>query len=270
MPATRPLPQLNFGAGAWSVETHRALPEESAVAISYNGSTQAVMMATPADLTDFAYGFSLTEGIAKPFEIESVTPVETPKGIDLQIWLRPEAADRHSSRRRAMTGPVGCGLCGIESLGEALRPAREITDRTFTISPAEIRTAISTLPSAQPLRDATHATHAAGYWSGRLIAAREDVGRHNALDKLAGHLARDPLAPGAVLLTSRVSIDMVQKVTALGAPVLIAMSAPTALAVTLAEAAGLTLIARAQRDHFEVFAHPSRIAQINAEATHVA
>ncbi len=270
MRTARTLPRLSYGSGALAVEGSRTLPEEVAVAISYNGTTQAVMMATPADLVDFAYGFSLTEGIAAPADIDSVEVVETPRGVDLQIWLRPQAEARLARRRRQMAGPVGCGLCGIDSLDEALRPPARIPELSFTMSPAQVRAAIATLPGAQPLHDTTHAAHAAGFWSGQLLATREDVGRHNALDKLAGHLARTPHPTGAVLLTSRVSIDMVQKVAALGQPILIAVSAPTAHAIDLAHQAGLTLIALARRDRFEVFTHPGRITAPTSEASHVA
>jgi FdhD protein len=138
------------------------------------------------------------------------------------------------------------------------------------MTPTEVRAAIAALPGAQPLHDTTHAAHAAGFWSGRLLATREDVGRHNALDKLAGHLARTPHPTGAVLLTSRVSIDMVQKVAALGQPVLIAVSAPTAHAVDLAHQVGLTLIALARPDRFEVFTHPGRLSAPKSKASHVA
>lgn len=270
MRTRRSLARLAIGPGASGTEGSRMLPEEIAVALSYNGSTQAVMMATPGDLVDFAYGFSLTEGIATPQEIESVTPVETQRGIDLQIWLTPQAAARQSARRRHMTGPVGCGLCGIDSLEEAVRAPRQVPEQAFILDPAEVRAAIASLPGAQPLHDATRAAHAAGFWSDGLLAVREDVGRHNALDKLAGHLARTPHGPGAVLLTSRVSIDMVQKVAALGAPMLIAVSAPTAHAVEMADQAGLTLIALARPDRFEVFTHPARVAALTPRSSHVA
>ena len=226
------------------------------MALTFNGTTQAVMMATPADLIDFAYGFAMTEGIARPEEIASVDIEAAPNGLDVQIWLQRQAEARLASRRRTMAGPVGCGLCGIDSLDEAMRKLTPVPKSTFTMSPSQVMQAIASLPGAQPLHDATHAVHAAGYWTDHLTATREDVGRHNALDKLAGHLIRQPAQQGAVLLTSRVSIDMVQKVAALGAPILIAVSAPTAHAVTLADEAGITLIALARPDRFEVFTIP--------------
>ncbi|MGV8985176.1 MAG: formate dehydrogenase accessory sulfurtransferase FdhD [Cypionkella sp.] len=277
MQTHRPLPRRTFGPGALAVQGSRLLPEEAAVALSFNGSTQAVMMATPADLVDFAYGFALTEGLARPEEIESVETVETLKGIDVQIWVTPVAEARLANRRRTMAGPVGCGLCGIDSIDEAMRDLPPVTS-DFTMTEAEVLAAIAALPGAQPLHDATRAVHAAGFWSGRLLAAREDVGRHNALDKLAGHLIRTQAAAGqagqgqgAVVLTSRVSIDMVQKVAALGAPILIAVSAPTAHAVAMAERAGITLIALARPDSFEVFTHEGRLTNGPAEGkSHVA
>ncbi len=259
MITARPLPRLTFGPGALAVSDSRVLPEEVAVALSFNGSTQAVMMATPADLEDFAYGFALTEGLARPEEILSVEVIEALKGIDVQIWVKPEAEARLAKRRRTMAGPVGCGLCGIDSIDEAVRDLPKVSSG-FSMTSAEVHAAIAALPGSQPLHDATRAVHAAGFWNGALLAVREDVGRHNALDKLAGHMVQASSSPiGAVVLTSRVSIDMVQKVAAMGAPVLIAVSAPTAHAVTMAEAAGITLVALARPDRFEVFTHVSRL-----------
>jgi FdhD protein len=277
---SRPLARLAFGPAA--IEPgHRLLPEEVAVALSFNGSTHAVMMATPADLVDFGYGFALTEGIARPDEIESVDLLETPRGIDLQIWLSDPAAERQSQRRRTMAGPVGCGLCGLDSLEQALRDPAPVAASALRLSAAQICAAIAALPGHQPLHDATRAVHAAGFYcpGQGLVMVREDVGRHNALDKLIGGLIRGggaaatstatstaavstaavSAADGALVLTSRVSIDMVQKCAALGAPVLIAVSAPTAHAVRLAEAAGITLVALARANRFEVFTHSDRI-----------
>lgn len=263
MKSYRETARLSFGKGAGSGS--RVLPEEVAVALSFNGSTQAVMMATPADLEDFAYGFALTEGIAKPEEIQSVDVVETELGIDVQIWVDASAEARLTKRRRTMAGPVGCGLCGIDSLEEALRNVTPVPATDFQMSPVQVMQAVAALPSAQPLHDMTRAVHAAGFWNGNLLATREDVGRHNALDKLIGHLCRSPMQHGAILLTSRVSIDMVQKVAALGAPFLIAVSAPTAHAVRLAEQAGITLIALARDDRFEAYCNTNRIQQESAD-----
>lgn len=239
----------------------RPLVEEVAVALSYNGSTQAVMMATPADLVDFAHGFTLTEGLAAPEEIAAVEPIAVPQGIDLRIWLTPGAGARLATRRRTMAGPVGCGLCGIDSLAEAARAADPVPESGLRLTPEEVMAAMEAIRPGQRLHDATRAAHAAGFWAGgRMQAVREDVGRHNALDKLAGALSRAGTPrEGAVVMTSRLSVDLVQKVARIGAPVLIAASAPTTAAVDLAEAAGITLCARVRPERFEIFTHPHRI-----------
>jgi FdhD protein len=261
--AIRSLPGLSVRSGG-SAETHRTLAEEVPVALVYNGTTQAVMMASPQDLEDFARGFSLTEGIVEdPGEIESCEIVAHGDGIEARLWIAAPRAETLAARRRAMTGPVGCGLCGIDSLGEALRPVKPVADIGLTLASHEIDAAMSALRAGQVLHDRTHAAHAAGFWrpGTGLALLREDVGRHNALDKLAGALFRDGIdaRSGAVVLTSRVSLDMVQKTCALGAPLLIAASAPTAHAVRLAGAAGLTLIASARGDGFDVFCRADRI-----------
>ena len=264
MNGARATPRLVFGSsvqpGAQSGK--RMLPEEVAVALSFNGTTQAVMMATPEDLLDFGYGFALTEGIAAPADILSIEVETLPKGRDVQLWLAPEAEARLKARRRTMTGPVGCGLCGIDSLDQALRDVPVVAPSQFRMTPAQVMAAVAALPDQQRLHDATRAVHCAAFWNGKLTLSREDVGRHNALDKLVGAMARTCTSPqGAVLLTSRVSIDMVQKVAMLGAPMIIAVSAPTADAVALAERAGITLIALARPDRFEVFTHSDRITE---------
>lgn len=255
-----PRPRAIIGGEA-APAAPRVLAEEVAVALSYNGSTQAVMMATPADLVDFAHGFTLSEGLAAPEEIAGVEPVATPKGIDLRIWLTPGAGARLAARRRSMAGPVGCGLCGLDSLEEATRAAPPVPASALRMTAAEVWTAAEALRDHQSLHDRTRAAHAAGFWSGGMVAVREDVGRHNALDKLAGALVRagaDP-ARGAVVMTSRISIDLVQKVARIGAPMLIAVSAPTAAAVDLAREAGLTLAALVRPGRFEIFTHPHRV-----------
>jgi FdhD protein len=260
MNGARATPRLVFGLSVQPGE--RMLPEEVAIALSFNGTTQAVMMATPADLVDFGYGFALTEGIATPADVLSVEVEALAKGHDVQLWLAPEAGAKLQARRRTMTGPVGCGLCGIDSLDQALREVPSVTPSAFRMTPAQVMAAVASLPAEQRLHDATRAVHCAAFWAGKLILAREDVGRHNALDKLVGAMARGGTHPdGAVVLTSRVSIDMVQKAAMLGAPLLIAVSAPTADAVALAESAGITLIALARPDRFEVFTHSDRITE---------
>ena len=260
----RETPRLAFGPSVQPGASagKRMLPEEVAVALSFNGTTQAVMMATPEDLVDFGTGFALTEGIAAPAEILSVAVESLAKGRDVQLWLVPEAEGRLQARRRTMTGPVGCGLCGIDSLDQALRDVPAVAPSSFRMTPAQVMAAVASLPGHQRLHDATRAVHCAAFWNGKLALSREDVGRHNALDKLVGAMARSGVSPlGAVVLTSRVSIDMVQKVAMLGAPMLIAVSAPTADAVALAESAGITLIALARPDRFEAFTHTDRITE---------
>ncbi|GLH79304.1 sulfurtransferase FdhD [Bradyrhizobium sp. SSBR45G] len=260
--AVRIADRLVWRDGALS-EGHRRVPEETAVALTYNGGTQAVMMATPQDLSDFAMGFSLNEGIiASRDEIISLDVVELADGIELRMWLPPELAARMSERRRSLAGPTGCGLCGIDSIAEAVRPVARVTaGRRFT--PREIMTALAAIEPLQKLNHETRAVHAAAFWTPArgIVALREDVGRHNALDKLAGHLAqaRCAASEGLVIMTSRVSVELVQKAAAMGAPVLVAVSAPTALAIRMAEAAGITLVAVARNDGFEIFTHPDRI-----------
>ena len=178
------------------------------------------------------------------------------------MWLAPSKAERLSERRRQIAGPTGCGLCGIDSIAEAVRPAAIVAPGRSFLS-QDIMAAMQAIPPLQTLNIETRAVHAAAFWTPAhgIVALREDVGRHNALDKLAGALARDntPAHEGMVLLTSRVSVEMVQKTAAMGAPMMVAVSAPTALAVSMADKAGITLAAIARADGFEVFTHPERI-----------
>jgi FdhD protein len=244
-------------------EGTRAIPEETALALTYNGGAYAVMMGTPRDLRDFAIGFSLSEGVIQsPDDIESFEVVDLDDGIELRMWLQSSKAERLSERRRHIAGPTGCGLCGIDSIAEAVRPAAIVAQgRSF--APREIMMAMQAIPALQPINIETRAVHAAAFWTAArgIVCLREDVGRHNALDKLAGALAQEQVSggDGMVLLTSRVSVEMVQKTAAMGAPLMVAVSAPTALAVRMADAAGITLAAIARADGFEIFTHPGRI-----------
>ncbi len=243
----------------------RLLPEEAPVAMVCNGSSQAVMMATPADIADFAHGFALTEGLVCDLsEILEFDEVRSPAGIEARLWIAEARAGAMAERRRFMAGPVGCGLCGIDSLDQAMRPLpRVVSD--LRVPAAQVAAAPEGLRARQPLQDLTRATHAAGFLlpGQGIVLVREDVGRHNALDKLIGALRRQGIDPGrgAVVMTSRISVELVQKCAVAGCPVLIAVSAPTAHAVRLADGAGITLAALARGGGCEIFAHPARIVE---------
>jgi FdhD protein len=262
-PASYPVPAFVWRAGAFSTDT-RAVAEETAIALTFGRSTHAVMMATPADLEDFAVGFSLSEGVIDtPSDIEALDIVPRDLGVELRMTVAPDRMEALVKRRRYLTGATGCGLCGMESLEEAgrLPPIAPMGRERWSAS--ALAGVQADLAANQTLNRATHAAHAAAFWTEHdgITVLREDVGRHNALDKLAGALARaghDPRT-GVVALTSRVSVEMVQKAAMIGAPMLMAVSAPTGLAVRLAERCGITLIGVARADGFEVFTHPTRV-----------
>lgn len=269
----RELSAISHAGGRFTASA-RALANEVAVAISYNGTSQAVLMATPSDLADLAIGFSLTEGIiSAPAEIERIETVDCGRGLDVQLWLAEDAAGRLAARRRSMAGPVGCGLCGIESLEEAMRATPQVTAET-RFSAADVASAVDAITGAQALHRRTRSVHAAGCFCPRsgLIALREDVGRHNALDKLIGALTatgqQAAFAGGALVLTSRLSVELIQKAAIAGCGVLIAMSAPTALAVETADHARITLVGSVRKAGFEIYTHPERI--IGGALLHVA
>jgi FdhD protein len=264
------IPRLAWRDGAFSAG-HRVIAEEMPVAFSYNRLAHAVMMATPADLEDFARGFSLNERIvghaSEIEEIEVVTLAEG-AGIELRMWIAPERLGMLETRRRRIAGPTGCGLCGLESLEEAIGHPGAPVPEGRVLAAAAVMAAMASLRPAQSLNQATRAVHAAALFrpGDGLVALREDVGRHNALDKLAGALAlagEDP-ASGILVLTSRISVELVQKAQRMGATILAAMSAPTALAIRTAEKAGITLIAVAREDGFELCTHPRRILDAGA------
>jgi FdhD protein len=242
----------------------RSVPEETAIAFTYDRTTYAVMMATPVDLEDFAIGFSLTENIvSRPAEIADLDIIHLPLGIELRMELIGERREALAARRRRLVGPAGCGLCGIESLEAAVRKPAQLGDG-LRIAPQILFRAMRELSAHQPLNVETRAAHAAGFWSlrgDRFAQVREDIGRHNALDKLAGAVARAAIdaSKGFITLTSRVSIELIQKSVAMRCPVLVAVSAPTGYAIRVAEESGLTLVAVAREDAFEIFSHGERI-----------
>ena len=252
---------LSWRGGAAAPGT-RALPEEIAVALTFDRISFAVMMASPADLEDFAIGFALSEGIVEAAnEIVELEIVALAAGVECRMALATARRDALAARRSRIAGPVGCGLCGIDSLEQAILPARQVQS-PLQMPAAAIAAGFTRMAQHQFLNHQTHGVHAAAFLTpDGEVTVREDVGRHNALDKLIGAIARTGAAGahGAVLLTSRVSIELIQKTARLGAPILAAISVPTARAVREAEAAGLTLIAVARDDGFEIFTHPARI-----------
>ena len=245
-----------------TLHSPRALAEEVPVAVSYGGTTHAVLMATPDDLEDFAFGFSRTEGIVRTIaDVAELSVVHGEDGIELRMWLTNAPSDAFAARRRRQVGPTGCGMCGLESLAEANRSLPTVASG-LRVSRRQIEEAVAVLPQCQALNAVTRAVHAAAFWeAGKGLLVREDVGRHNALDKLAGALVRRGCAVtgGMIVMSSRISIELVQKASMIAAPVLVAISAPTAYAIRAADAAGITLVGIARADGFEVFTHPQRI-----------
>jgi FdhD protein len=241
----------------------RAVASEVPIAISVCGFGYAVMMATPADLEDFAWGFALSERlIDRAAQVERITVRREPRGILLDVWLASECRGRVIDRVRHRVGESSCGLCGIENLDQALRPLPSLAPPGVVASEA-IFTALAALGEHQPLNAATGAVHAAAYAApdGRIVAAREDVGRHNAFDKLIGCGLRQGIAAGEgfALLTSRCSFELVEKAALAGVRLLVTVSAPTGLAIERANGCGLTLIALARSDEMLVAADPHKV-----------
>ena len=241
----------------------RALAVEAAVNLVYGSVPHAVMMATPADLDDFAYGFSLTEGIVESADEIRATRVEVGSdGLRLHVELAPGRLREHLARKRAISGRTGCGVCGIEDLSDLPRAETRDAPDVRVALPAIAR-ALQGLDAGQVLGAETRAVHAAAWarLDGSLVAVREDVGRHNALDKLIGALMRTgtDTAAGFLVITSRCSFEMVEKAARLGAAVIVAISAPTSLALERAKAHGITLCAIARSDTLTVFTGSERL-----------
>ena len=251
-----PATVLAFGRSE-PVRSTRVIPAEVPVNLVYGGIPFAVMMATPSDLDDFAVGFSLTEGVIQaPDEIRGIRIKPEEKGLRVFIDLTPDRLREHLARRRALSGRTGCGLCGIDDLN-ALPQARLRSGPAPSVSLTAIRAALTALDREQVLNERTHAVHGAAWadMNGTILCVREDVGRHNALDKLIGALCRVGTKPGSgfVIVTSRCSFELVEKVAAFGARTLIAISAPTSLALERARYLDITLVAIARHDSVTVF-----------------
>ena len=257
--------------------------EETPIALIYNGVSHAVMLATPQDLEDFALGFSLSEGILQnKSELYDVEIVAQTQGIELRLDVATEAFVKLKQRRRNLVGRTGCGLCGAESLEHALRlpestlrlaenklsishaPSRASikTTKIEMINAASLQAALHAVQTKQLLQQATGATHACAWVNvrGEIELLREDVGRHNAMDKLIGALAKTPeKSDGFVITSSRASVEMVQKVALAGYNLLAAISAPTGLAIRVAETYGVTLVGFLRENQFVIYTHADRI-----------
>lgn len=257
------------GGEAYAVQDWVA--EEVPVALEFNGISHAVMLATPLDLEDFALGFSLSEDILDAaHELYSVDIAPSDLGITVRLQVSSAAFARLKQRRRTIAGRTGCGLCGTESLAHVSRELPVLGD-AVALERQAIARAMSQLQSMQTLQQATGAVHAAAWCSavGEVMWLREDVGRHNALDKLIGALASNDVdaSAGFIAVTSRASFEMVQKTAMAGVPLLAAVSAPTSFAVATAERARLTLVGFARKDDLAVYSHPGRVTTAGQEFT---
>ena len=242
-----------------------SIAAEVPVALTYNRVSHVVMMASPRDLEDFGVGFSLTEGVVGSLEdIRSIQVIPRQGGLELAMVISEDWFDRLATRRRNMAGRTGCGLCGAENIEQALRDPGTVA-KSLEVSHAALQVAVSELEAHQPLQAETGATHGAAWCSpdGKIVAIREDVGRHNALDKLIGGLIRGGYNPaeGFVLVSSRASYEMVFKTAAAGIELIQAVSAPTTLAIEFAERSGVTLVGFARPGRHNIYTFPERISE---------
>lgn len=251
----------------WQPEGNRTAEDdivtELPLALTYNRQSHVVMMVTPNDLEDFALGFSLTEGIiGSPEDLLSIRLVPRAGGIEAALTITEPWFDRLATQRRNLTGRTGCGLCGAERIEQALRYPAPVND-TLRVSHRAIEQALRTMPQHQPLQSLTGASHGAAWCSpsGEILLLREDVGRHNALDKLLGALAKQAFDPGSgfLLVSSRASYEMVYKAAVMGVQLLAAVSAPTSLAIEFAERCGLTLVGFARPGRHNTYTFEQRL-----------
>jgi FdhD protein len=260
-------PLLKHRARRWQeghyADTAETIAEEIPVALVYNGQPHVVMMATPQDLDDFALGFSVTEElIPGPADLYGVEIVRYSRGIEVQASVSQACDERINSRARRLSGRTGCGICGAESFDAVMKELHRVPPGP-SIRAESLHRAMDELHDGQTLNKAAGAVHAAGWASldGGITLVREDVGRHNALDKLIGALLKRGSDPreGFVVVTSRASFEMVQKTTVLGAPLMAAISGPTGLAVRVAQQAGLTLVGFTRGGRHTAYTHPDRL-----------
>ena len=250
----------------WRGSTHSqnedSVAEEVPVVLVYNTQPHVVMLATPLNLEDFALGFSLTEGIVQHVaQIQSVKIIPRSKGIEVRMTIPEHCQDRLPSKGKNMTGRTGCGLCGATTLEQAVRQPAPVGEG-LPLTAKQLSQAMLDMTKLQPINKLTGAVHAAAWLSASgQLTVREDVGRHNALDKLIGTLARAncDFQAGWLLVTSRASYEMVQKAASVGMTLLAAISAPTALAIQLADSCGLTLVGFTRNDNHVVYTHPHRL-----------
>jgi formate dehydrogenase accessory protein FdhD len=259
---TSEVPVQRWKGGAVT-RTTDFVTEEVPVALVYHGVPHVVMLATPADLEDYAVGFTVSEGlVADPREIQSVEVEKLADSIEVKIGIAGERFSELLRRRRNLTGRSGCGLCGAETVEEAIRPPVKVASG-LRVSAADLHAALIQLESLQPVNARTGSIHAVAWVvpDKGIQFVREDVGRHNALDKVIGALVRTgtDVTAGYAVITSRASFEMVQKAAAAGITFMVAVSAPTAMAIRMAEQAGLTLVGFARRDQHVVYAHPERL-----------
>jgi FdhD protein len=261
-------PLLDHAAQRWDKGRREMrveqVAEETPVALVYNGTPHVVMMATPADLEDFALGFSVTEELIRsPADLLETQIVRYSQGIEIQATVAAACEATIASRTRRLTGRTGCGICGADSFTAVLKELHHVTV-DVAVSADAIHAALTALTDQQRLNAAAGAVHAAGWarLDGTVELLREDVGRHNALDKLIGAVLKRGIDvhTGFVIVTSRASFEMVQKTTVLGAPLLAAISGPTGLALRVAEQSGLTLVGFARGGRHTVYTHPNRVS----------
>lgn len=263
MPTSRQVPVTNWEEGERQEREDRVAAEVP-IALTYNKRSHVVMMVSPFELEDFAFGFSMTEGIIKrPEDVLDLKIIQRAEGLEAAMTVSEDCFERLEKQRRNLVGRTGCGLCGAESLQQAMRTPATVPGQV-SLTDAALQKAIQSLNDHQPLQAETGAVHGAAWCgpTGDILCLREDVGRHNALDKLLGSLLRDKFDPasGFALVSSRASYEMVYKTAAVGIEVLVAVSAATTLAIDFAHRSGMTLVGFGRPGRHNVYTFENRIS----------